>query len=76
MHDSITVIRTCTVCGSRYLGGTYTEHRATHPRRMTEVQARVLDLLAQGHTQSEVARIVGVTRQRVNAIVRQREKAA
>jgi DNA-binding NarL/FixJ family response regulator len=76
MHDSITVIRTCTVCGSRYLGGTYGEHRTTHPRRVTETQARVLALLADGHTQSEVARIVGVTRQRVNAIARGKGEAA
>ena len=75
MHDSVTVIRTCTVCGVRYLGGTYRQHQATHPKRVTAIQARVHELLSKGHTQSEVARIVGVSRQRINAIAKEGEAA-
>lgn len=70
MHDRETVIRTCLVCDLPYLGGTYREHQRKHPRRVTAGQARILALIEQGHTQAEVARIVGVSRQRVNEIVR------
>ena len=76
MHNSVTVIRTCTVCGVRYLGGTYRQHQATHPKRVTAIQARVHELLSQGHTQSEVARLVGVSRQRINAIAKESGRAA
>ncbi len=64
-----TVIRTCRVCTQPYIGGTYALHQQTHPRRITAQQARIRALLAEGHTQSEVARIVGVSRQRIYEVV-------
>jgi DNA-binding CsgD family transcriptional regulator len=70
MSNRVIVIRTCPRCSQQYLGGTYGQHRQKHPRRVTAVQARITDLMAQGYTQSEVARLVGVSRQRVNAVVR------
>lgn len=70
MSNRETIIRTCTVCQQPYLGGTYPQHRRGHRPRVTENQSRVLDLLAQGHSQSEAARMLGVTRQYVNGIAR------
>lgn len=76
MSNRETIIRTCTVCHQPYLGGTYPQHRQGHQPRVTENQSRVLDLLAQGHSQSEAARMLGVTRQYVNGIAKKGENAA
>jgi predicted DNA-binding protein (UPF0251 family) len=59
--------RICNDCLQPYPAGTWREHRAGHPiSQLAEVRA----LLAEGLTQAEAARRLGVTRQRVNAILR------
>jgi hypothetical protein len=71
-------IRFCTLCDQPYQAGTYRAHRAVHvpvrrgpvTRKPTEAQLRAIELLSLGHRQSEVARLVGLTRQRVNQIAK------
>jgi transcriptional regulator len=59
--------RICVECFQPYPAGTWREHRSTHTTTQVE---EVRSLLAKGLSQAEVARRLGVTRQRINAIVR------
>ena len=65
-----TVIRQCNTCNRPYLGGQWQEHRQSHPRVIKAREARIRSLLDEGHPQAVVARMVGVSRQRVNQIAR------
>ena len=71
-------IRFCVMCDQPYQAGTYRAHRAVHvpvrkgavTRGPSDAQLRAIELLAQGHRQAEVARIVGLTRQRIHQIAK------
>lgn len=70
--------RTCLRCDVLYLVGEYRLHQKgcakTRPGRMYPqkvTRAEVLDLLATGLTQTEIARRVGVTRQRIGQLVKE-----
>lgn len=66
----VPAVKRCKTCGRPYVGGQWQEHRQTHPRAVQAREARIRSLLDEGHPQAVVARMVGVSRQRVNQIAR------
>jgi hypothetical protein len=71
------VIRTCTLCDRQYLQGQYAAHAEVHtpvrkgrtgPKEIGAIRIQTLQLLEEGVSQSEIARRLGVSRQRVHQI--------
>ncbi len=74
-----TLFRVCLLCDEQYAAGTYRAHAAVHvPKRKgnqgptPKSYAGVFNLYALGLSQSEIARQLGVTRQRVHQILKGR----
>lgn len=78
MSNRETILRICTLCDQSYPAGTYRAHAAVHvPVRVrakrvngevSTTWTRVEELLGEGLPQAEVARRLGVSRQRVHQI--------
>jgi len=70
------VIRVCTLCDEGYLAGTYRQHADVHtPLRKSRAGIQpsasrdvILEMLHSGKRQTEIARLLGVSRQRVHQV--------
>lgn len=71
------IFRVCTTCDEQYEAGTFKAHAKVHTpvrRRIVPVKvhpAWVLELVGQGKSYAQVAREVGLTRERVRQIVQE-----
>lgn len=72
-------LRLCTLCDQPYQPGGYAAHAALHrpvrkrslPRRVSPARERAIELLEQGsYTHSEIAQVVGLSRQRIGQIAK------
>lgn len=79
-----TSLRLCTLCDQPYQAGRYREHAGVHtpvrsrptPRRVSPARERAIQLLSMGMSHSEVARAVGLTRQRIGQIAHELDRVA
>ena len=70
------VIRVCTLCDEPYAAGTYRQHADAHtPLRKSRAGIQpsptrdvILEMLHSGTRQVEIARLLGVSRQRVHQV--------